>query len=75
MPSVLVSFIDQLFCLDSLEIIRQIKDQTCPYLAYHPIEKQGNRVDDILLEADRDVILNGSPLSEYGVSYQFKPYE
>jgi hypothetical protein len=66
------------FCIDSLEAIRNIKDQTCPYLKYYPIEKRGNRIDDIVMDdrPDQRTRENSSSGPNYaGFFYQFKPYE
>lgn len=67
--------ITELFCLDSLEIIRQIDDQICPYFKYVPIEEKGNRVDEILLDIDKCVNAHNGFFSKHSVYYQFKPYE
>lgn len=74
---VVVLFTDLLFCLDSLDIIRKIEDQACPYFKYYPIEASYSRVDDIVLDdrPDNQRIsdFTGS-FSNFRLLYQFKPY-
>ena len=67
--------INQLFCLDSLDIIRQINDQTCPYFKYYPIEKKVNRIDEIVLDIDQHANRYFASFSSSRIFYQFKPYE
>lgn len=67
------------FCLDSLEVIRCITDQTCPYFQYCPIEQRGNRLHEIVVD-DRPhghrTVDDTSIFSNYhGLFYEFKPYE
>ncbi len=67
------------FRLDSLEIIRSINDQTCPYLKYAPIENKGNKIDDIVMDdrpRDQRTPDDDSVSCNYhGFFYEFKPYK
>jgi hypothetical protein len=66
------------FCLDSLEVIRSINDQTCPYLKYAPIENKGNKIDDIVVDdrphAQRTYKDDSISCNYRGFFYEFKPY-
>ncbi len=67
------------FCLDSLEVIRCINDQVCPYFKYCPIENRGNRIYDIVVDdipsAQRTANNTGISSNYHGLFYEFKPYE
>ncbi len=48
----MLSYIHSLFIhLDSLEVIRLINNQPCPYFQCFPIENRGSRVDDIMVDS------------------------
>ncbi len=67
------------FSLDSLEVIRSINDQTCPYFEYAPIEKKGNKIDEIVLDdrprAQRTYKDDSISCNYRGFFYEFKPYK
>jgi hypothetical protein len=67
------------FCLDSLEVIRSINDQTCPYFKYAPIENKGNKIDDIVVDdrprAQRTYKDDSISCNYHGYFYEFKPYK
>jgi hypothetical protein len=65
--------------LDSLEIIRLINDQPCPYFQYRPIERRGSMIRDIVVDdrsPDQRTFKDTGILSRYnGPFYEYKPYE
>jgi hypothetical protein len=68
-----------LFGLDSLEVIRLINDQTCPYFQYRPIEQRGSRIDDIVVDDKYPRQYTCEDMCNHikydGPFYEYKPYE
>ncbi|CAF2502376.1 unnamed protein product [Rotaria sp. Silwood2] len=56
----------------SLEVIRLINDQPCPYFEYYPIEVRGSRIDEIVVD---DTPSDKCISWDHGTFYEYKPYE
>ena len=79
--AVTLSFIYSFFInLDSLEVIRLINDQTCPYFKYRPIEERSSLIHEIIVDDrppdQRTSYMYADIGSDYHwLFYAFKPYE